>query len=304
MKIAPYVLFSLLILVISTTSCGKKTNLQAATNQNTMDSLRQEELFVWVENARIREAADLSAAVITEIKGGEKLTLTGETSTNKIKVKLRGVDFEDVWVKVKTVDGKEGWIFKAMLTDNEEMASAMNDFLIVPGESVGRVRVGAKQAELESIFGKEFIIEGVIYDGQGVEWPGFYIFKNSPLELKCILNESENTIDRVVISEPGSNWQTAEGIKIGTTIDELVKMNGKPISFDCFGSEYGAWIQGYNKGKLSSYVGKTGICLGEPDDLTSLDDFMVEGECSSANKAIFGKGVRVAEIVIYPPIIM
>ena len=298
MKLTAYTFMGMLLLGFLNFSCGKKNGGISGANDNTIDSTRLEELFVWVENARIRKEADLNAEVITEIKGGEKVTLTGEISTNKIKIKLRGVDFEDVWVKVTTSTGKEGWVFKGMLTDDETQATAMNDFLIVPGIGVGQVRIGNTQKDVEKIFGEQFITSGIIYDKE-FDWPGFYIFKNSPHELQCAVDEKTGNVFNIIIRQPGGYWATAEGVKIGTKLDDLVKMNGKPISFSGFGYVYAGTLRSFNKGKLSIYQDNLGIVIGEPDNLEGLDEFMGDKDCSTSNKKILDKGVKVAEINIF-----
>jgi len=285
---------------VGVSSCGKKnmsTNLV-----DTLDTATNQSLFVWVENARIRKTADLNGEVITQVKGGEMVILTGETSTNKIKVNLRGVEVEDVWVKVKLNDGNEGWIFKGMLTDNEDRAIAMNNFLIVPGTGVGNISIGMKQQEVENIFGKQFIVDGIVYGPEGIEMPGFYVFKNSPLELQCVVDEIDSVVSIIKIIQPGGSWATEDGIKIGTRLDDLVSLNGfKPITFSGFGWDYGGSIHQYNGGNLQKLDGKMSIGLGEPDDITGLDEFMGDTDCSTRNKKILGKGVKVAEINIFSP---
>jgi hypothetical protein len=299
MKIRVCCYLTLALLGFGAISCGKKNT--GSGQNNLVDSTQTQELFVWVENARIRKTPDLNGEVITEIKGGEKIMLTGEQSDSRIKVKLRGVDFEDIWVKVKSKDGTEGWIFKGMLTNDETYTKIMNQFTIYPGEGVGNVYIHRKQEDVEEIYGKQFVTSGIIYGSEGMEFRGFYLFKNSPLELQCILSESDSTIETIRISEPGGNWATEEGIKLGTTLDELVKLNGKPIEFSGFGWDYGGYIYSYGSGKLSKLDGKMGICLGEPDDLTGLDSFQGDRDCSTRDKRILGKGVKVAEITIYQP---
>src|SRR5687767_4624093 len=247
MKIRVFGYLLLVVLGFAIMSCGKKNT--GSNQNNQIDSTQTQELFVWVENARVRKTPDLNGEVITEIHGGEKIILTGEQSDTKIKVKLRGVDFEDVWVKVKLSDGNEGWIFKGMLTDDETRAKDMNDFSIAPGVGVGKVYVHKKQEDIERIYGKEFVIPGKIYGAEGAEFPGFYVFKNSPLELQCVISETDSTIDVIKITQPGGNWITDDGIKIGTTLDELVKLNGQPITFSGFGWDYGGWIYQYGSGK-------------------------------------------------------
>ncbi len=302
MRLKGYSLVGLVLLVFGLVSCGSKKS-DLVTNTNLPDSTKLEELFVWTENARLRKEPNLNAEVITEINGGEKVVLTGEESENSVKINLRGVNFEDVWVKVKTtnprVNPQEGWIFKGMLTDNEEKAIAMNDFSIVPGERLGQIKIGNTQGQLEAIFGKEFITKGDIFFGDGESSTGFYVFKDSPFEVCCAVTEDGAPVGLILIRQPNSPWITAEGVKMGTTLDQLVKLNGKPIKFSGFGWAYGGKILSYTKGKLAGYESILEISLAEPDNLDGLDDFMGDRDCSTADKAILGKGVKVAEMILF-----
>jgi SH3-like domain-containing protein len=298
MKFSSYFFLMALLLGIGFVSCGRNSSSLHGANSSVVDPALQKDLFVWVENARVRKEPDLKAEVIAEIKGGEKLSLTGEVSTNKIKVNLRGVDFEDVWAKVKTSEGQEGWIFKGMLTEDENKAKAMNDFLIVPGERIGQIKLLSGQEDAEKIFGKEFVAEGDIYIGEGVTKKGFYLFKNSPLELQCPLDENKK-IFGIYVRQPGGNWATKEGVKMGTTLDELAKLNERPIKFNGFGWDFGGLVYDFNKGKLEAYYSSLSIVLGEPDNIEGLDEFMGDVECTTANNKIMGKGVKVAELAVF-----
>ena len=258
MKITPYSLIALVLLAFSIGSCGSKKVSPNDANSSIIDSNAQQELFVWVENARIRKEPDLNAEVIAEIKGGEKLMLTSKETKNKIKVKLRGVEFEDVWVKVKTNDEKEGWIFKGMLTENEKWAKDMNDFLIIPGERVGQIKLGSTLKENEEIFGKQFVSNrGPRYYESEEEMPGFTIFRNTSFEVKCSFND-DNLVDRIIVSSQGSLWHTADSIKIGMPLRALVKLNHKPIDFEY--NPYGDIIN-FNEGELIKYNGKMDMLL-------------------------------------------
>ena len=46
------------------------------------------------------------------------------------------------------------------------------------------------------------------------------------------------------------DWHSAEGIKMGSGLKELVKVNGAKISFYGFGWDYSGSVTGYNGGKL------------------------------------------------------
>jgi hypothetical protein len=304
MRLTVYTWICLFILGFHAISCGNKNVSIQSANSSVLDSNIKEELFVWMDHAWIYENTDMRSGLIAEVKAGEKLALTGETSATKVKVNLRGVDFEDVWVKVKTTDGKEGWIFKGMLTSDEARANNMNDFTIVPGTRVGKVQLTGKKEDVEKIYGKEFVKEGEIFFPEGMSAKGFYVFKDSPLELQCVTNEKTGAIQTILIRQPNAAWSTAEGVKIGTLLDDLVKMNSKPITFNGFGWDYGGTVSSFNKGNLSIYENNLGLSLGEPDNLAGLDEFMGDNDCSTANRKILGKGVKVAEISVFEGAVM
>lgn len=297
MKIPSYLLIAAFI-AYSAVSCGNKSSHATGSVNDTLNNDQQTTMYVWAENSRVRETPDLNGKVITELKAAEKVILTGETSSAKSKVKLRGVDFEDVWVKVKLNDSKEGWVFKSVLTEDENKAIAMNDFQINPGSNVGRVKLDATKDEVVAIYGAEFITDGTIYIGEGEGSNGFYLFKNSNLELQCALND-KGKIFGIYVRQPGAPWITPEGVKMGIKMEDLQKLNGKPFLFSGFGWDFGGGVYNYNEGNLDKYFGTIGITLGEPDNIEGLDEFMGDVDCNSSAKKLQGRGIRVVEIAVF-----
>ncbi|MCI4667106.1 MAG: SH3 domain-containing protein [Bacteroidia bacterium] len=68
-------------------------------------------VYPWVDKLNVRENPDTKAKVIATITSEDGLTLLGEVSKEKDLIVLRGVAYEENWVKVKMDDGKEGWVF-------------------------------------------------------------------------------------------------------------------------------------------------------------------------------------------------
>ncbi|MCX6315947.1 MAG: hypothetical protein NTW29_01545 [Bacteroidetes bacterium] len=50
--------------------------------------------------------------------------------------------------------------------------------------------------------------------------------------------------------DSASPYHTAAGIRCGSTLKELLSLNGSKITFTGFGWDYGGFIQGYGNGKL------------------------------------------------------
>ncbi len=94
----------------STTS--DKTNVQKEEQSKPLLKLKEGiTIYCWVDNLRIRNAPDTDSAVLGELKEGESLSYLDEQSDHYHKINLRGRVFEEPWVKIKTRDGVEGWVF-------------------------------------------------------------------------------------------------------------------------------------------------------------------------------------------------
>jgi hypothetical protein len=67
--------------------------------------------YAWVDNINVRETADTKAKVIGTYTPKDSLEFTGTKSDTKEIIVLRGVAYDDYWMKVKTKDDKEGWVY-------------------------------------------------------------------------------------------------------------------------------------------------------------------------------------------------
>ena len=127
-------------------------------------------------------------------------------------------------------------------------------------------------SELEMAFGKENITYDTIWGAEGMFYMGTKIFAKTPKEIiiswddslthkkitSCTVNcgydydKSEYLIN--------TYWKSKTGIKIGTTLNELVDLNGKDFNFYGLGWDYGGELISWNKGKLEN--AKITVTLG------------------------------------------
>lgn len=70
-----------------------------------------------------------------------------------------------------------------------------------------------------------------------------------PTEIKIRWNEN-NQIKIIEIEHPQSPYRFSNGLKIGSTLKDLVTINKKEISFYGFGWDYGGTISGFNNGTI------------------------------------------------------
>ncbi|MBK7872272.1 MAG: SH3 domain-containing protein [Saprospiraceae bacterium] len=94
-----------------------------------------------VESTRLRETPGEDGKVIQELAKGTVLYDLGEVSDFTTRVQLRGIWLDEPWLKVRTKDGKQGWIYGGALSFNIDEESPAAKQLI--------------EKRLQTIFGKE-----------------------------------------------------------------------------------------------------------------------------------------------------
>lgn len=72
-------------------------------------------LYPWVDQLNVRETPSTSAKKTGTARKGQPVTVSGEKTDKKETIVLRGVAYDDYWIKVTTSDKTEGWVFAAAL---------------------------------------------------------------------------------------------------------------------------------------------------------------------------------------------
>ena len=88
---------------------------QPLTNLKTKDLI-----FSWVDKLNVRDNASLNGKAIASVDSDAALEFTGVKSGDIETIVLRGVAYEDLWYKIVTADGKEGWVFGGAVKRQDE----------------------------------------------------------------------------------------------------------------------------------------------------------------------------------------
>ena len=89
-------------------------------------SAAETKVYSWVDKLNIRSEPNTKGAVIASVESGYALALTDTKSEKMESIVLRGVAYHDYWYKVRTAEGKEGWIFGgAVKQKNEQKGNAI-----------------------------------------------------------------------------------------------------------------------------------------------------------------------------------
>jgi len=68
-------------------------------------------VYAWVDKLRLREKPDTKSGIVKELSEGEALVYTGEKTDFTQKINLRGVSYDEPWMKVITAEEKVGWVY-------------------------------------------------------------------------------------------------------------------------------------------------------------------------------------------------
>src|SRR5262245_38262501 len=123
-----------------------------------------------------------------------------------------------------------------------------DDWLIIPGRTVGAITTKSTTQDLIRIYGEENVRSSQkCFVLDALSFPCILLFENTPRQIRILLSEP-----RYVEIHGDERWHTAEGIHIGSTVEELEELNGKEFEFLDFNvcGQIG-YITSWRDGKLS-----------------------------------------------------
>jgi hypothetical protein len=127
-------------------------------------------------------------------------------------------------------------------------AAFADDWLIIPGKSVGVITAQSTTRDLIHAYGAQNVRSSQrCFVLDALSFPCILLFENSPQQIRILLTEP-----RSVEIQGDERWHTAEGIHIGTTVKELEELNGTQFEFLDFNvcGQIG-YITSWRNGKLS-----------------------------------------------------
>jgi len=71
----------------------------------------QRTIYAWVDKLRLRAEPNIRAEIVDDLKEGQALLYLEEKTEFTEKVSLRGKIYDEPWLRVKTLEGAEGWVY-------------------------------------------------------------------------------------------------------------------------------------------------------------------------------------------------
>ena len=156
-----------------------------------------------------------------------------------------------------TSNTNEQKVDSAALTDSNK--AIINQWECIPGERAGVITSTSSEQDLIDLLGAENISShDTVYGAEGMFSIGTILYKGTPNEAHIVWKDTLNFKNpdyvEVGFAEPGKEnqvqWYVTNGVKVGTKLTELEKINGKPFNFSGFGWDYGGSVVDWNGGKL------------------------------------------------------
>jgi len=138
-------------------------------------------------------------------------------------------------------------------TPTQEAATPAEDWLIVPGERVGKITATSTAADLIAAYGAENVKDTEFFLGEGETEMGTGLFLDDETKTVRILwmdSENKATPATVELTGAKSVWKTAEGISLGTPLTKVQEINGKPFKLYGFEWDYGGSLSEGNNGNI------------------------------------------------------
>jgi len=136
------------------------------------------------------------------------------------------------------------------------LAAADADWAIVPGVRIGPITASTARADLDRVFPAGAVQDGEIELDEGVVQQGTFVYRTIPSQTLAISwNEAGHPKQIFVcfgLRRGACKWEAPPGVKIGTRLNELETMNGKPFTIDGFGLNYGGNVESWDGGKLEA----------------------------------------------------
>lgn len=138
------------------------------------------------------------------------------------------------------------------------------NWTVVPGEQVGLIKKAFTEADIIKAYGKESIGREEIGLGEGEMAKATVLFPKTKNELFITWETGKEyqAIAEVLIENPDASWMTNQGIGLGTSLEDLVKINGKDFKFAGFEWDYSGYTNDWQGGKIDKNL----VVFLEPSD--------------------------------------
>ena len=192
-------------------------------------------------------------------------------------------------------------------TQKQQEEASQADPNAITCDGIGPVKLAYSYAALDSAVGANNLENGTTdVDGQEVHITK--VFPNEAEEITVYWAENQEpyaTITKIAIANNFGPYQTAEGLRVGSTLNEVKELNNfMPVTMTNFYNSLDgfATIRSFNGGDIETNYpclsGKLDIVKQRGVDVRTLDEVKPEAELKSSHKLFNSIDVEVVELTI------
>ncbi len=182
--------------------------------------------------------------------------------------------------------------FSSVLTLTASEIS-LDDSTVVLGERVGPIEKGMTLFGLKTLFGADKVKPTKIPGPEGTELEGVRLFAGTAREVEILFDEESQEKEIIDVRIIGKGWKFTNGLKLGMSIAEVEKSNGKAYQVSGFDWDYGGYAN-FEGGKMEGKVSVRFSPTGETDPSLS-----GEKQIPSTDKKLRSAKVKVTEISVF-----
>lgn len=163
------------------------------------------------------------------------------------------------------------------------------DSTLVTDSAWGAITPQTDFAGLQKIFGAANIKDERICGAECVDSVNVtFIYPGTDKEITVYWDDSayHKTMVYLETYNENSPYRTATGLRIGSTLKQLLDLNGQKITFSGFDWDYGGSVQSYNNGSMEKSGVGFQLGLGSYPDNSLSGDMTLDTEMPSVKKAL------------------
>lgn len=138
------------------------------------------------------------------------------------------------------------------------------DALLLDGGPITRQ---SDEAALRRIFGDANMRQDRIQIGEGETLPGTVLYPDdSSRQLMILWSDTigRRLPSRLIVRGDSSRWSLKPGISLGTTLEQLEQLNGRPFTLAGFGWDYSGVVIDWRGGRLATSAGRAKVYVSPP----------------------------------------
>ncbi|MEO0900273.1 MAG: hypothetical protein AAFY71_27940 [Bacteroidota bacterium] len=250
-----------------------------ALSEEVAELAKPNKVQAWVSKLIVKAQPGKDMPQIAQMEEGEIAQYLYQRTVRKEKFNLRGQDFNEAWILIKTQNDVIGWVNEGGVRYiSPEFEQLIRDLLgpppgsnarvsrgaveippasqrhIIPGKSVGAITLNTSETDLINLYGGVRVVRGTVNKAGGEKEVATVVFPNTKDEIRITWKkEDHKQIKAIYFDQPDGSWFSTTGLTNGLPLKELIKVNKGPFVFDGFGWTYGGVIEDWKNGALSRY---------------------------------------------------